>query len=261
METFRDSAGDGTLPRAVCDRADKIEGAAQLSRKVRSDLSGRFARRGVTLIEAVLFISVALGLIVGGLVFFQQARLAAQTQDLIRLTNAIVTEVRVVYGRQRATDGEDPFAGNPELRQALIDFWGEAWYNLRLVNKNVPVYRAENVLVTGGSIPPQYHGGADPVYGQRLLSPWQKPLEVIVQQVLGDNQVLLTLYDTPLEICTRIAPMDAAGRSLLSDAVLAVGFGSPPALSGEVLPSQAADQCRDRSIGGIVGRVQIALRF
>ena len=42
------------------------------------------ARRGVTLIEAVLFISIALGLIVGGLVFFQQASLAARTNDAVR---------------------------------------------------------------------------------------------------------------------------------------------------------------------------------
>jgi len=34
---------------------------------------GFFRQRAVTLIEAVLFISVALGLIVGGIVFFQQA--------------------------------------------------------------------------------------------------------------------------------------------------------------------------------------------
>jgi hypothetical protein len=49
-------------------------------------------RRAVTLIEAVLFISIALGLIVGGLVFFQQASLAQRTQQTVRLINALLAE-------------------------------------------------------------------------------------------------------------------------------------------------------------------------
>lgn len=55
------------------------------------------ARRGVTLIEAVLFISIALGLIVGGLVFFQQAALAARTNDAIRSISGLASEVRAAY--------------------------------------------------------------------------------------------------------------------------------------------------------------------
>jgi Tfp pilus assembly protein PilV len=54
-------------------------------------------RRAVTLIEAVLFIAVALGLIVGGLVFYQQAQTARQTQEAVRLTQAIVSESRALY--------------------------------------------------------------------------------------------------------------------------------------------------------------------
>jgi hypothetical protein len=52
--------------------------------------------RAVTLIEAVLFISIALGLIVGGLVFFQQASLAQRTSDTVRLVSALVTEARAL---------------------------------------------------------------------------------------------------------------------------------------------------------------------
>ena len=58
------------------------------------------ARRGVTLIEAVLFISVALGLIVGGLVAFQQAQLAARTNQAARSLSAIASEVRAQYRTQ-----------------------------------------------------------------------------------------------------------------------------------------------------------------
>ena len=55
------------------------------------------ARRGVTLIEAVLFISVALGLIVGGLVFYQQASRSATHQAVVRQLQAVQGELRAMY--------------------------------------------------------------------------------------------------------------------------------------------------------------------
>ena len=67
-------------------------------------IKGR-GRRGVTLIEAVLFISIALGLIVGGLVFFQQASLAARTNDAVRSLSSIASETRAAYRTQDSFDG------------------------------------------------------------------------------------------------------------------------------------------------------------
>jgi hypothetical protein len=52
--------------------------------------------RAVTLIEAVLYISIALALIVGGLVFFQQASTAAKTSTMVRQLSAIIAETRVL---------------------------------------------------------------------------------------------------------------------------------------------------------------------
>ena len=51
--------------------------------------------RAVTLIEAVLYISIALALIVGGLVFFQQASTAAKTSATVRQLSATLAEARV----------------------------------------------------------------------------------------------------------------------------------------------------------------------
>lgn len=53
--------------------------------------------RGVTLTEAALFISVALGLIVGGLVFYQQAARASQWQDFRRALEVLHSEIRAMY--------------------------------------------------------------------------------------------------------------------------------------------------------------------
>jgi len=47
-----------------------------------ADRSPRRRNRAVTLIEAVLYISIALALIVGGLVFYQQASTAAKTSTM-----------------------------------------------------------------------------------------------------------------------------------------------------------------------------------
>ena len=52
--------------------------------------------RAVTLIEAVLYISIALALIVGGLVFFQQASTAAKTSTMVRQLSAVIAETRVL---------------------------------------------------------------------------------------------------------------------------------------------------------------------
>ena len=56
----------------------------------------RRRNRAVTLIEAVLYISIALALIVGGLVFFQQASTAARTSTTVRQLSAIIAEARVL---------------------------------------------------------------------------------------------------------------------------------------------------------------------
>jgi carbamoyl-phosphate synthase large subunit len=55
--------------------------------------------RSVTLIEAVLFISIAIGVIIGGLVFFRQAQTASRTMETVRLYQALLTESKVMRRR------------------------------------------------------------------------------------------------------------------------------------------------------------------
>jgi hypothetical protein len=57
----------------------------------------RLRARGVTLVEAVLYVSVSLGLIIGGLVFYQQASRAAGWLEVRRGVEAINAEVRAMY--------------------------------------------------------------------------------------------------------------------------------------------------------------------
>jgi hypothetical protein len=63
---------------------------------VRDKANPRRRNRAVTLIEAVLYISIALALIVGGLVFFQQASTAAKTSAMVRQLSTLVAETRAL---------------------------------------------------------------------------------------------------------------------------------------------------------------------
>ena len=107
------------------------------------------ARRGVTLIEAVLFISIALGLIVGGLVFFQQASLAARTNDAVRSISSFASEIRAAYRTQ------DSFSG---LTAA--------------------------VLINSGAVPP----GMLNADGSGILNEWNQPV-IVRGNLLGINGV------------------------------------------------------------------------
>ena len=72
------------------------------------DRSPRRRNRAVTLIEAVLYISIALALIVGGLVFFQQASTAAKTSATVRQLSAVMAESRILLkGMPPTTQSSD----------------------------------------------------------------------------------------------------------------------------------------------------------
>jgi hypothetical protein len=81
-----------------------------LSTLARAARLGSTRKRGVTLIEAVLYISIALALIVGGLVFFQQASLAQRTNSAVRNISAMASESRGLFAQQNSFDGLSPAA-------------------------------------------------------------------------------------------------------------------------------------------------------
>jgi len=61
-----------------------------------AERSPKRRHRAVTLIEAVLYISVALAMIVGGLVFYEQASNAARTSTVLRHSSALLAEGKIV---------------------------------------------------------------------------------------------------------------------------------------------------------------------
>jgi hypothetical protein len=130
--------------------------------------SSRRRNRAVTLIEAVLYIAIALALIVGGLVFFQQSSTAAKTSTMVRQLSGVLAEARVLVKGMPAgerlininyilvsagavpsdmvNDPKDwphpllaqlsnPFGGTTELRYQYLDPYGPV---IRIFLTNVP---------------------------------------------------------------------------------------------------------------------------
>lgn len=60
--------------------------------------------RSVTLIEAVLFVSIALGVIIAGLAFYKQASLARKVAEMSRLMHSISAEMEAAF-RMHGTVG------------------------------------------------------------------------------------------------------------------------------------------------------------
>jgi hypothetical protein len=68
-----------------------------------NEIAGKTRRRSaVTLIEAVLFISIALAVIVGGLVFYAQASLAMKVMNVKRHVQAAIVETRAIQDQTHA---------------------------------------------------------------------------------------------------------------------------------------------------------------
>ena len=162
--------------------------------------TGKGARRGVTLIEAVLFISVALGLIVGGLVFYQQAALAARTNAFIRQLAALVVETRVLYRGIGISDTFD----ESDLLSSGIDGG----------------VRIDDVLVAMGAVPSDtivpVRGSTALMPGSRLIHPWGGELSVMVgglQTYSGGNMLQITALALPRAACMRLVPI--TDRSVL----------------------------------------------
>jgi hypothetical protein len=70
--------------------------------------------RGVSLIEGVLYLVIALAVIVGGIVFFQQAQLSNQVTDTARAGVGISSQTRGLFMNQRSF-------GTAEVTDALIN--------------------------------------------------------------------------------------------------------------------------------------------
>jgi hypothetical protein len=139
----------------------------------------------VTLIEAVLYIAIALALIVGGLVFFQQASTAAKTNTMVRQLSAILAEARVLV------------KGLPASTTQL--------------NVNY-------ILVSAGAVPSDMvidpATWTNPLLAQ-LSNPFGGTTELIYQNHPNLGQLIrITLTNVPQGVCARLLTASSGKDSL-----------------------------------------------
>lgn len=73
-------------------------------------LNSAISERGISLIEGVLYLVIALSVIVGGIVFFQQAQLSSNVTDMARAGVSMSSETRGLFQNQRGF-GTDNITG------------------------------------------------------------------------------------------------------------------------------------------------------
>ena len=181
-------------------------------------------RRGVTLIEAVLYISIALALIVGGLVFYQQTVLASRVNSTARALAFVIAEVRTIL-----TESTADIAATEQQTEAL--------------------------LLARGSVPVDFVDGSRPA-GRRILNPWGGELTFSYRAArnpgTGVRNAQMTVYikRIPVAVCMRIGASNEAGNNswvtnMTSGRVRddAGGGAVRPLFRGDTL-DQAGAQCR-----------------
>ena len=166
-------------------------------------------RRGVTLLEATLFVSVALTIVVGGLVFFQQASRAQKTIAATRQFSEIVAETRALYL-------------NTPFQSVLTGLFPPAGSSIGAS------------LVAAGAIPSDYtvagtiESGTEPA---SLINPWGGATEVYGTRIGGDPYVVIITTSVPVEVCPRLiasnvnpmAPLQTTATSAVADGLAHVG--------------------------------------
>ena len=205
--------------------------------------------RAVTLIEAVLYISIALALIVGGLVFYQQASTAARTSAFVRQMSALIQEAATIY--------YDP-AYTPTTS---FGYYGSN------------VSRVGHIIAAQGGAPSDYirpgtftGNAAMGVLQTSFVNPWGGATEVFVYafQPLGlprTPMVSILSVGVPDSVCTRIVANRGTGfagtgirSGILHDnyAYFSVTANGSVLPNGYILPatvSQAGAFCRNGTFG------------
>ena len=177
-------------------KGDEVTGTLKVPQPARR-------RRGVTLIEAVLYIAVALALIVGGLVFYQQASTAARINSLVTMLTSVIAEARAAQSESNTT----------------LSFPTPADFT--------------SYLVTRGSVPEAWLDRSYPP-NEQIRHPWGGFVQFGSGIVTGVNPyhlVTVTMSDVPMQLCVRLGATFGNGATVYSGGYLgglAYDVFSPP---------------------------------
>lgn len=170
--------------------------------------------RGATLIEAVLFTVVALGLITGGVVLYEQASNSSRNNDVIRMIASLQSQVRA-------------------LHQSQSDFGTADMADLLIASNAVPSSLQTDTDSDGDN--------------DAIVS----PLGGDVTVTGATENFTIEVEDVPVGICSRILAFDAAGNGTIGTGIVSVTDGTATDTDG-MTSDQAATFCTTNDTAGEV---------
>lgn len=199
--------------------------------------------RGVTLVEAVLFISVILGLIVGGLGLYQQAARASAWQDVRRGVETINSELRAMYQVSN-------------------------WYKI-IGNLNGSAQEFQDVLIAMQTVPDRY---LSEDRSKIVLGPIGELKVRQTQPSSGVYEVWFYFIDTPDWLCSRLITANESKGGKLAAGIIpnvyevyafrqGVSRIHNIGRSGDLTLSLSTDLCQTIASGGTVKNIVIKSRL
>ncbi len=179
--------------------------------------------RAVTLIEGVLFISVALGLIVGGLAVYQQSSLSERATSQMRMLGSLVVETRMLF-EQKLNLPNLSSTADPMLQAAVVD----------------------DVLVKSEAVAATYLDLSAPpnrvLWSSPIRHDWKGAMNVLAVRRDGlVPHMLVYLEDIPSEVCLRLSSITTGGKTGFVENLTEVVFQVPDGMGNfntAKLPSQ-----------------------
>ncbi len=169
----------------------------------RSPFFERSRQRGISLIEGILYLVLALSLVVGGIILFQNAQLSNRVTESARGIVSIASETRALFQNSSSFGAAD------------ADLNG--------------------VLISAGAVPLNFQADGG------IRHPWGGEVNVIGSPTgFGDQFFSIEMVGVPSDACIRIATVDASGQGTLGVGIAAVTFGGGATLEIDAGPVDVA---------------------
>ncbi len=170
--------------------------------------------QGATLIEAALFTVIALGIVIGGIVFFEQASTSAKTTDSVRVMANLQSQIRAIF-------------------QSQANFGTSVLTTLLITSKAIPASMLQDTDSDGDfDTIVNVFGGTITVTG-------------------ATRQFTVALTKVPVDVCSRMVPFDAGGSGLIGTGIASISDGTATDSDG-LAAADAATFCAKNASAGEV---------
>ena len=170
--------------------------------------------RGATLIEAVLFTVIALGLVSGGVVLYEQASKSSRSNETVRMLTSLQSQVRALFQSQ----------------------------------SNFGTANMAAVLIAANAVPTSFQKDTDSDGdNDAIVSPFGSTVTVTG----ATANFTVAVEDVPVDICSRVAAFDAAGNGTAGTGIVSVSDGTATDSDG-LTSSEAATFCTTNDSNGEV---------